>query len=372
LTQQPTRFSIVIPTLNAAKTIGACLESLLSQNYPDRFEVLVVDGLSKDGTPEIVSRYLHDSRVRLLCNPGKITPKAFNIGVKAARGEVIMTVGAHWRLPPDFLCAIERAFANFPEASCLGGRIIREVGSRQGEAIECARRSLLGGGLSLRNYCQQEMLVDVDNIAYIWRRKVFEAVGLFDETLAKNQDNEFNMRTRKAGFKTLYSPNVYFYYRAPDTYRRLFKQMYGYARYTPLIIAKHGPTRIHFALPTLMLLIWLPSFGFALLGTWSLLPFAGLTIAYLLGLTLFAVLSAIRDRLSCVHLVLAAYVIIHLAVALGFADGVVDWAAAGRYQKRARSTIGQAGSPGQPKISPGERNLHERSLKIRPTDETIP
>ena len=80
--------SVIVPCRNEGRSIERCLESILASNYPaDRMEVLVVDGLSRDGTPELVDSLIlqrleqGDRRVRRIDNPERITPVALNRGV---------------------------------------------------------------------------------------------------------------------------------------------------------------------------------------------------------------------------------------------------------------------------------------------------
>src|SRR6185436_14365739 len=110
--------SVMIPMRNEARHIGACLESILGQDYPpERMEVLVVDGRSDDESRDVVEAIgRRDARVRLLDNPGRIVPGALNIAIRAARGDVIARVDAHTSFAPDYLregvAALERSGAD--------------------------------------------------------------------------------------------------------------------------------------------------------------------------------------------------------------------------------------------------------------------
>lgn len=78
--------SVVIPVRNEAVHIEACLDSVLSQEYsPERIEILSIDAMSDDGSRQIVRQYaaLH-SNIRLLDNPGLLTPAGFNLGIRHA------------------------------------------------------------------------------------------------------------------------------------------------------------------------------------------------------------------------------------------------------------------------------------------------
>jgi len=321
-----TNLSIIIPTRNEGQHIGKCLASLLAQDYAGPYEIIVVDGLSEDNTGEIVAEHAQrDKRVRLLSNPKRITPAAFNLGVRAAKGDIILTVGGHWYLPVDYLHQIHEVFQRHPEVDCVGGRIVREVSTPAGTAIEIARATLLGGGLAQRNDPNsEERIVSSANVAYIWRRTVFERIGYFDEYFVKNQDNEFNLRTLYAGLLTLYTPNIVFYYVAPDTYRKLFWQMFSYSAYTPLMMIKHKRLfRVSFALPALGLLFWL------LFSMWAIIVGNGLASLALLGLygviIIFgALVTGIRQqKFKQIPLIALAYMTIHLGVSTGYLAGLL-------------------------------------------------
>ena len=330
LSQQPTArllsISAVVPTRNEERYIASCLDSLLAQDYEGDIEIIVVDGRSDDRTREIVTQYTErDTRVRLVDNPERITPFAFNYGVRAAQGEIVATIGGHWRLPDNFLAKINHAFQNYP-VMCVGGRIIREVDTDVGQAIELARSTRLGGGLSNRNIDDQnEYLTDSPNIAYIWRREVFDAVGLFDERLVKNQDNEFNLRTIRAGFQTLYAPRIVFHYYAPTTYQKLYRQMHGYASYTPMIVVKHRQlVNKSLGLPAIALVLWLV---LAVLGVASIIPlFIPLALLGVYGIAIAIsalVISARAAQTKSWLAVAFAYVIIHVGVSVGYLRGIV-------------------------------------------------
>src|SRR4051794_37736095 len=79
--------SVLLPTLNERGFIRDCLDSLLAQDYPAVVEILVIDGGSDDGTREIVSG--DAAPVRLLDNPRVTAAAAMNIGIEAAKGDVI-------------------------------------------------------------------------------------------------------------------------------------------------------------------------------------------------------------------------------------------------------------------------------------------
>jgi len=89
--------SVIVPCRNERGHIEDCIRSILSQEYPKgEIEFIVVDGMSEDGTRDILARLkAEDSRLKVLDNPRGITPCARNIGIREACGEYVAIVDAH-------------------------------------------------------------------------------------------------------------------------------------------------------------------------------------------------------------------------------------------------------------------------------------
>src|SRR2546421_6009992 len=97
--------SIVVPCRNEAEYIRPLLDSILANDYPrDRLEVLVVDGLSDDGTRAVVADYARrHPMIQVLDNPKRTAPHALNLGITRARGAIIMRMDAHAVYPPNYV-----------------------------------------------------------------------------------------------------------------------------------------------------------------------------------------------------------------------------------------------------------------------------
>src|SRR5712692_1872579 len=110
--------SVIIPCRNEAAFLGGCLDSVLASDYPpEGLEIIVADGLSADGTPELIARY---RGVRLVDHPACITPAGLNRAIAAARGEIIVRLDAHAAIAPDY---ISRAVEHLERSSAanVGG-----------------------------------------------------------------------------------------------------------------------------------------------------------------------------------------------------------------------------------------------------------
>jgi glycosyltransferase involved in cell wall biosynthesis len=193
--------SVVVPCRNEERHIAACLESIVATDYPtELLEVLVVDGESEDRTCAIVSDAARrHSFVRLLSNPERVTPTALNIGIAAARGQVIVRMDAHARFPAAYIRAGVEVLEQ-TNADLAGGPVRTRPGAdtHVARAIALATSHPFGVGNSRFRVSTRAGFVDTVPFG-AFRRSVFERVGPFDPRLARNQDNELNSRIIASG-----------------------------------------------------------------------------------------------------------------------------------------------------------------------------
>ncbi len=225
---------------NEERYIGACLQSLAAQDYPhDRFEVLVIDGESSDASPDIAERFAADSDidVRLLENPALKTAPALNIGLDAARGEVIVRVDAHAEVAPDFLTESVAALRE-TEADAVGGPIKSVAEGLVGEAIALAMSSPFGIGNAAFRYSREPQYTDTVAFA-AYRRDVFERIGYFAEDIDFGEDDEFNYRLGEAGGKIFLTPKIRSLYHTRSSLPALFRQYRAYGRAKVKVLRRH-------------------------------------------------------------------------------------------------------------------------------------
>lgn len=205
------RVTLIIPCRNEAGFIGPCLQSVIENNYQrDQIEILVIDGLSDDGTRSIVEEYRRlDNRIHLLDNPQKITPCALNIGIGRGVGDLIIRMDAHATYAKDYISKCAKALVEHG-ADSVGGimKALPQKDSLTGRAIvKCLGHRFGVGNSYFRIHERQARWVDTV-FGGCYRREVFERVGLFNEHLIRGQDMEFNLRLKKAGGKILLLPDV--------------------------------------------------------------------------------------------------------------------------------------------------------------------
>ena len=218
--------SIIIPCLNEEKFIAKCLDSVIANDYPkERLEVLVVDGISEDGTRDIIERYTKQYPfIRLLNNDKKITPVALNIGIKHAKGKIIMRMDAHATYEKDYISKCVKYLDEYG-ADNVGGiwKIIPRSDAFIGKAIVLALSHPFGIGNAHYRFATKEPRW-VDTVPFFcYKKEIFDKVGFFNEDLARGQDMEFNLRLKEMGYKTLLVPEIISYYYARSDFKSFCK-----------------------------------------------------------------------------------------------------------------------------------------------------
>ena len=234
--------SVVIPARNEERYLAACLDSLLRQTYPaDRFEVLVVENGSTDGTAAVALAYAkRDERIHLMASFGASHQAgAMNAGVQSARGSIIARVDAHGTVAEDYIERVTAAFQRHPEAVAVGGPYL-PLGSQLLErVVGIARSSRLGvgGGWGTDRLIQDHCVRTVGCPAY--RRDALLAIGLFDVTMRYAEDDELNWRLAKSAGKIYTSPDVRQFNRPRGSLRALAYQYWNYGRGRLRLLLKH-------------------------------------------------------------------------------------------------------------------------------------
>ena len=167
-----TLVSVVIPMRNEAEWLDRCLETVAAQDYPaDLIELIVVDGMSDDGTYErLCERAQTEPRLRVLRNPDLIVPTGLNLAIRAARGDVIARVDAHTEIDPDYL-RVGVELLGRSGAANVGGPMVKLGGGPVGDAIAGAMSSRFGIG-SYFQFAAAEREADTVYMG-MWPRKVF-------------------------------------------------------------------------------------------------------------------------------------------------------------------------------------------------------
>ena len=292
------KVSVIVPCYNEQSTIRLLLEALHEQTYPrGAMEVIVADGLSTDGTREIITEFQRDFpdlSIRVVENVNRSIPSALNRAIEASCGEIILRLDGHSRPYPDY---VEQCVASHTagRGANVGGIWEIRPGAEtwMARSIAVAAAHPLGVGDALYRHSKQA--AEVDTVPFgSFRRTLIEQVGLFDETLLTNEDYEFNARVRKWGGKVWLDPSIRSVYFARRTLLELINQYWRYGFWKWRMLRRYPDTlRWRQALPPLFVLsllslsilsVFIPITGILLAGElllyFSIMILAGLQAAF--------------------------------------------------------------------------------------------
>lgn len=226
--------TIVMPVRNEARFIQDTLWQLLKQDYPaDRFEILVVDGQSDDGTTRMVQKLsATHPQIRLIQNEKRLSSAGRNLGFQHGKGELFLVVDGHCYLPDDQLLRnVVRCFEE-SQADCLGRpQPLDPPGLTPfQQAVALARASRFGRSGSSLIYSDYEGYASPASNGAAYRRGVFDLIGLVDETIDACEDVEFNFRVEGAGLRAYTSPSLMVKYYPRENLRGLFHQLARYGQ----------------------------------------------------------------------------------------------------------------------------------------------
>ncbi len=247
--------TVICPVYNEEKFIEKCFNSILKQDYPqDNIELFFVDGRSTDNTRSIIHNLINEySFVKLLDNPFKVVPNALNIGIKESKGNVIIRIDGHCEYPPNYISTLVRYLVELNADNV--GALWNTLPSN--ETVKCRSIALatshnFGVGNS-HHKVGVKQIKEVDTVPFgCFKREIFDKIGLFDEDLIRNQDDEFNARIINNGGKIFIIPELVIYYHARDTIGKVFKMYFQYGLFKPLVNKKLGkPATIRQFVPVL-------------------------------------------------------------------------------------------------------------------------
>ena len=317
------KVSIIITARNEEKYLPMLFEDILNQTYPlQNIEVVLMDSNSTDNTRKLMEEFKKNNEnlsVQIVTNERQIQAAGFNEGVKHATGDVILKIDAHSRIPEDFVQKnVNEILAG---AYVCGGSRPTVVDSDDdfSKTLHIVEESALGS--SIANYRKSNVKRKVNSIFHgMYRKEVFEKVGLADERLLRTEDNEFHYRVRKAGFDIIFNPEIESYQYIRPTFTKMIQQKFANGYWIGLTshVCRDCLSLFHFGpgvfVATLLILMMLTPISFT--------PLLTVVVLYLLAVLGLSIFEISKQKFNPTLLLIPFVMIaVHFAYGIGTIKG---------------------------------------------------
>jgi len=332
--------SVIIPCRNEEQFIGKCLDSVISNDYPkDKLQVLVVDGMSKDSTRNIIRAYeKQHSFIKLLDNPKRITSCALNLGIKSSQGDLILWMSAHNEYENEYISKCLHYLQKF-SADAVGGIIkpVARTNNLVGKAVCIAISHPFGVGSSAHKTGAKNPQWADTAFGTCYKKEIFEKIGTFNEDLVRGQDMEFSLRLKKAGMKTLLVPDIVSNYYTRSDLKSFWKHNWnnGIWAILPFLYSEGMPVSCRHLVPLGFVMSLIISVLLGVISTPFWWVFLGIAVIYAIANLAASAQIACRQRdLRYLVVMPLVFVVLHVSYGLGSLWGSIKVLAAPRFWKK--------------------------------------
>ncbi len=319
--------SVIIVARNEVRYIVSCLESVYEQFEPhDDWELLLVDSNSTDSTLAVAQEYLsaHHVNFTIINNPELVLATGWNLGIKSAKGKFVIRPDAHARLGKNYIKTAIRILESMPEVAAAGGVLNTCATTAIGKII---RESLtMKTGVGNSSFRTGAPAGYYDTVVYgLYRKKVFDDVGLFNENLIRHQDTEMHHRISMSGKKFYLEPEISADYYCRDSLSGLLSQMHDIGYYFSHLVEAGALSslswrhRLPFMFYSLLALLVIPGVIFP----FSFYAAAFIFLVYLTVITAEALLRAWTKQDAKILLTVLIIPLMHAAYAWGTFKGSI-------------------------------------------------
>lgn len=318
-------FSVVIPCRNEKMYIGKCIDSIYRNKYETGLiEVVVCDGVSNDGTLKILEEYREKyPAIAVLTNERQTTQYALNMGIEKSRNDVVFILGAHSELADNFFSTCNQILQEHADIMCVGG-VLRNI-CEDGSSTIIAEAMSSPFGVGNAHFRTGVKDGEVDTVAFgCYRREVFKQIGLFDERLGRNQDDEFNYRLVKNRLKIWLTNQTYVKYYVRTSYKKLSRQYYQYGYWKVFVNKEHKTiTTIRQLVPLLFVLFLITGAIASLIIPVLFIGYAAIIGLYLLMALIFAFKQ--QGGIKAAIGIVVAFLVLHISYGWGYLIGIIDF-----------------------------------------------
>ena len=314
--------SIILPIRNEHNHIAEAIQSIYDQKIREEYEIIISDGMSTDGTREIIKDIVKNhTSIKIIDNPQKIVSSGFNAALSISKGNYIVRLDGHAKLCPNY---INKCLSLFKEidAECIGGYTRHFPKSFIGENISIAQTSTFGaGGASFRTGVYKGKYVDT--LAFgVYKRSVFKKIGGYDIELVRNQDEEFNYRLIQNGGKIWLDPSISSIYYVRNSVISFIKQYFNYGFYKVRVIQKiRSIFSIRHLIPGIFVFSIIAS-TFMALTLHYFIPIKLLVFSYLTINLSFTLYESIKSKFKHSMFLPLIFFLMHFSYGFGFLLGL--------------------------------------------------
>lgn len=307
--------TVCIPVFNESEFIDGLLESLINAPPVDK-EIILIDGRSTDDTLAKISNWQQKyPGIKLVRNDLRYVSHGFNMAYGSSQSKYITLMGAHAEYPANYF-ELGLSLLESEDADAVGGPLNQTGKTEKGKIIAACMSSRFGVGDTEFRTSKKRGYVQSLAMA-IYKRSLFEKIGLLDEELIRDQDDEFHYRINARGHKILMEPSMEATYFVRDDFKSLWVQYYYYGLYKPLVFKKvHSQIRLRHLVP--------PSFVVYLLMLPILVFFSWAAIIPLIAYIILALIFSYRISKIGKSIIqaLTAFFVLHVAYGSGFILGL--------------------------------------------------
>lgn len=336
-----------MPCRNERRFVARCLESIVANDFgPHSVELLIVDGMSGDGTRPILEGFAarHDW-IRILDNPHRLTPHALNIALREALGRVIVRVDAHAVYAPHYFRTLAEGLERYSVQNIGGVRrtaIIRDTPITWAISLSISE-PFAAGDAHYRTGTDRVRAVETV-FGGCFPSEVFERLGGFNEKMIRAQDREFNERLLRAGGRILLDPATWCEY-YPRTELGAYARWTFWGAYSLFAFHRHTDVfmlRRRNLAPLALVATVIALFGAAAFAPGFIALPGGLLAVYLLASAVRAARVAFRERSALLWPASTlVYWVTHLCYGLGSLAGLPSffWGMARRVRRVAPEPV---------------------------------
>ena len=312
--------------------------SLIEGDYPKSdMEILILDGMSTDGTREIIKDIQKQhSGIKLIDNTERYQVYALNKGIQMATGDIIIRCDVHCVYPREFISEIVKYHHN-KIGDNIGAVWDTHPGNdgKQAKSIAKVMSSRFGMGISYRTIRNQNSPIEVDTVPFgSWSKETLKEVGGFNEKFIRSQDLEHNVRMKKLGKKIILLPWVKIKYFARENYTKLWKMFYQYGYWKNKVNKEHNTlSSFRQLFPPLLVLGFIVSillFTFSTINPYFMVPLLSLSFVYLSFIIFASVSICYPKALSLFFHCIAAFAVVHFSYGVGYLHGFLRFIILGK------------------------------------------